>query len=427
MRKKILITGATGYIGEHLTRLLISNGFHVNALVRNPSALTESEQLSVFPYQFGHSPNVSAFNAVYAVVHLAANTETEINENQEILAARQLLEAAKHNGVKCFIYLSSQSATVDAQTVYGLNKWKIEQAILNAQGLIIRPGLVYGGAESKGLFATLCRVARKSPVLPGFRPALRVQPIHIQELCAAILTILSRSRYDTNVFNIASNERIDISYFIQQIAWSYYRRHLFVIPIPVFLLTIFSRLLSTISIRGFDPERINGLLNLKKMSTIESLNDLELVPCRVSQGLGFNKVKYRDLVNEGHALLSYVSDRKAANHRCLRLYVRAIESLNDGKVLDINYIYLAYPCLLRLVDPHLPIINLGENIQAELKTRIEIVISILEVDPSQQELFRLERPKNLFSTMFSLSLDIAREIVLVPAMIINFLKSIVNR
>ena len=83
---------------------------------------------------------------VDAVVHLAANTTqtTSSEDKREVFAAQMLIKAAREADAR-FIFISSQTARIDAPTAYGRNKWQIEQEVLLAGGWVVRPGQVYGG------------------------------------------------------------------------------------------------------------------------------------------------------------------------------------------------------------------------------------------------------------------------------------------
>ena len=70
MKKNVLITGGTGFIGKHLTELLVKNGFSVSILSRNE----EQNKADVFYYKWDVSNNfieeTAVINADY-VIHLA--------------------------------------------------------------------------------------------------------------------------------------------------------------------------------------------------------------------------------------------------------------------------------------------------------------------------------------------------------------------
>src|SRR5690606_18848395 len=111
-----------------------------------------------------------------------ANTRAmyQTTPEMEIHAASALLSATTALKAR-FIFVSSQTAQAGAPTQYGRTKHSIEQLVLESGGIVIRPGMVYGG-PSLGLNGTLSRLVRKLPVLPAFLPSPRVQPVHVDDL-----------------------------------------------------------------------------------------------------------------------------------------------------------------------------------------------------------------------------------------------------
>ena len=127
--------------------------------------------------------------SVDVIIHLAANTsEGENTQSQEVDAATYLLDHAKAVSAQ-FVFISSQTASDRAPTVYGRTKWDIEQLILSAGGSVIRPGQVYGG-ELLGLYGAIVDLVKQLPMLPCFLPGPTVQPVHVDDLVEAIISLV---------------------------------------------------------------------------------------------------------------------------------------------------------------------------------------------------------------------------------------------
>ena len=88
------------------------------------------------------------------------------------------------------MFLSSQSATPHATSSYGRTKLEAERRLLETEGIRIvnlRPGLVTGPGAG-GLFQRVSSTVERLPIVPllGGGRAI-VQPIHVDDLCGAIL------------------------------------------------------------------------------------------------------------------------------------------------------------------------------------------------------------------------------------------------
>ncbi|HBY64211.1 MAG TPA: NAD-dependent dehydratase [Solibacterales bacterium] len=113
--KPILITGATGFVGWHVARLLLDRGARVRALARDPSRLRE---LEVEPVQGDLRDPDSLRRAVTGcggVFHVAADYRLWAREKREIYESnvegtRNIMNAARTAGVERIVYTSTVGA-----------------------------------------------------------------------------------------------------------------------------------------------------------------------------------------------------------------------------------------------------------------------------------------------------------------------------
>ena len=138
----IVVTGATGYIGGHLVRAAAQRGWEVIAASRTRSP----DCRDWIAYRLEDPLDAERFPVGAAVVHLAADTSSGADDTveREVDSARRLLEVARSREL-AVVFVSSQAARSDAPTAYGRAKWHVEQLMLESEGTVVRPGLVYGG------------------------------------------------------------------------------------------------------------------------------------------------------------------------------------------------------------------------------------------------------------------------------------------
>jgi NADH dehydrogenase len=364
--KKIVVTGANGYIGRHFVDFLLFRGLSVVALVRDPKRF-QIRGVETHLYSMEVAPHTDWFKEVDAVVHLAAIANNTCDDGQlEYKACCQLIDILPFDIKNKFIFVSSQSAGEFAPTKYGRTKWNIEQMVSKQGGVIVRPGLVYGGHNYGALFAMLCSLAKKLPVLPALTPSPRVQPIHIDDLSLALLNILSGFDNRCNIYYIASTNSVRFSDFLKIIAWYRYKRLPVMLVTPIFLLSFFSRIVDLLPFpKLVDSERIDGLLALKEMDTYDSLALLDVQPRGLVDGLCNKPNSRRALLEEGLALLSYVSGKKVSP-LLARRYVGAIEKWKSSRRLRLPFLLLRFPFLIRLVDPRCPVLPLDQESRSRL-------------------------------------------------------------
>ncbi|WP_018294054.1 NAD-dependent epimerase/dehydratase family protein [Mariprofundus ferrooxydans] len=340
---KIVVTGATGYIGERFIRLALASGHEVVAFCRQPPETVGCDWVS---YNLSTSQVPVLPVEADVVFHLATSkfSDGEQDSKQDILAAELLITATQSVGARLF-FMSSQTARPDAPTTYGRTKWNIERLILAAGGCVIRPGQVYGG-RSRGLFGELLSTIRRMPVLPAFLPAPRIQPIHVDDLTLGLLRMAERVKTPSHVLCLAAPEPVTFTAFLRTIAHVRLRLRRFFLPVPTLFVSAAIRLVG----KQTGLERLNSLFDLPVMDSAPDLQLLELQLRPLYSGMHkAGNIRRRKLLIEGYALLSYVLT-VPPTMELLRRYVRSVEMLRGGRVLHLPRLFEWWPALLALID-----------------------------------------------------------------------------
>ncbi|MDI1276637.1 sugar nucleotide-binding protein [Methylobacter sp.] len=341
----IIVTGASGYIGTRFISLAQSNNHELVAVSRQPL-----ETVSVcLSFDLNTSSALSLPKGTDAVLHLAADTaESGEDGHNEIAAAKALIVAASNVSAK-FVFVSSQTAREDASTSYGRTKWRIEQEVLAANGLVVRLGQVYGGVE-RGLFGTLVRLVRVLPVLPAFIPSPWVQPIHVDDCARGLLTFIEREDIRSGIYSLASPNGVSFTGFLRSIAQHRVRQHRIFVPIPVVFVRFFIRLLGLKLSSKLGLYRLNSLFDLPSMDTTADINAIGLELHTLRSGMHRSgSDRRRSLIQEGTALLTYVL-RGKPNSFFVRRYVRMVEKLRAGIPLALPSWVFRWPTTLAWLD-----------------------------------------------------------------------------
>lgn len=210
-RPVVALTGATGFIGQHLLRELSARGYRMRVLLRRPTALP-FECASALIGDLEKPRNMAAaFAGIGAVIHtagLAHAMSGRPEDDYRLLnadATIALARAAERAGVERFVFLSSIRAqsgpaapsvlTEDMEArptdAYGRSKLAAERG-LGTTGLdwvALRLVLVYGPG-AKGNMAELVRLARSRYPLPLAGLRARRSLLALSNLVEAIDTVL---------------------------------------------------------------------------------------------------------------------------------------------------------------------------------------------------------------------------------------------
>lgn len=203
--ERVLVTGANGFVGSHLSAHLQARGYRVRVLVRATSDLTPLDGLSVEKRVGDVTDPASlpaALDGVDVVFHVAGLTKARSAEayfRVNEAGSRALMEACRGRpALRRFVYVSSQAAAgpsspdrprreEDAPSPigpYGASKLAGEEACREAaEGriplTIVRPAIVYGPWERDLL--QLFRQARRG-LVPRIRGDSQVSMIHAVDL-----------------------------------------------------------------------------------------------------------------------------------------------------------------------------------------------------------------------------------------------------
>ncbi|WP_020484191.1 NAD(P)H-binding protein [Methylomonas sp. MK1] len=194
----ILLTGATGFIGNAVLRKLLRQGYRITACCRHPEQLLiDHPNLTPLKLDFAKAgaidswlPHLQAVDAIVNCVGIIAENKNQSFTQLHTQAPIALFQAGAQAGVKKIVQLSALGADQDAESAYHLSKKAADDVLreLPVDWFVLQPSLVYGaGGQSSGLFHALAAL----PVhfLPDGGHQL-LQPIHIDDVAATVCRCL---------------------------------------------------------------------------------------------------------------------------------------------------------------------------------------------------------------------------------------------
>lgn len=268
---RVLVTGASGFVGRHLTTTLHKRGYHVIACVRNrefaQGLSREAEVRVVDDIERADWPRL--VTGVDSVVHLAAHVH-RVGRNGErdpqayyrvnVLGTQRLAIAAARASVGRVVFLSSVKAVGDGyadpkkayiesdpclpQHAYGKSKREAEVVLRDLTGngalkvTVLRPPLVYGPGV-KANFLRLLRTVDRGLPLPLATVHNRRSLLFVGNLVDAVERVLRNDKRNSSfeTFFVADTETVSTPELIRRLA-QHLNRPSRLVPFPVALLKL---------------------------------------------------------------------------------------------------------------------------------------------------------------------------------------------
>ncbi len=245
MRREIdAVTGAFGYSGRHVARLLLERGARVRSLTGHPDRPDPfGGRVEVRRFAFDDPPRMREalagvkvlYNTYWIRFEHGAATFARAVEN-----SRRLVRAAAEAGVERVVHVSITNPTPDSPLPYFRGKAEVERA-LAASGLshaILRPTVFFGGRDV--LVNNVAWLLRRLPVF-GIPPGrCGIQPVHVDDV--ARLAVEQGSRRESVTLDAVGPEVFGFGELVRLIRRAVGSRA-WVTPVPRPLLLLASRLL----------------------------------------------------------------------------------------------------------------------------------------------------------------------------------------
>lgn len=214
---RVLVTGATGFVGPKIVHALRAEDRDVRALVRAPA---RGARLAGWGAELvtGDITDPASLRAAVEgcthVVHLVAVIKGSAGDFHRVMTegTEHLVAAAKDAGVERFVLMSAlgTSATSSDTVPYYSAKWAEEEAV-KGSGLeytVFRPSFVFG--KDGGALPTFMKQVRYSPVVTVIGAGLqRSQPIWVDDVAAYVARAIDATAASNRTFEIGGPDVVD--------------------------------------------------------------------------------------------------------------------------------------------------------------------------------------------------------------------------
>jgi 2-alkyl-3-oxoalkanoate reductase len=239
--RQVLVTGASGFLGNHLCRTLASHGIAVRAHGRAVSRLPVADGITPFPGDLCDIAGLTAAAAgCDAIVHAAA-LSAPWGARADFVAANvtgtsNVIAAARATGVRRFVHISSPAVLFDGRDQHDLRddapyperfssryaatkrqaELLVRGAMTEMETIILRPKAIYGDGD-RALVPRLVRAAsaRRLPQIGD--GTNRVDVTHVDDVVRAIECALHSTRGIGGTFLITGGEHVPLWSMIREL------------------------------------------------------------------------------------------------------------------------------------------------------------------------------------------------------------------
>ena len=319
--KKLLVTGANGFVGNVLCREALVRGFSVRGAVRTdcdcPLKIKNSGigYVAVGDINADTDWNSAIFNCD-VVIHLAARVHVMSEDSDDplysfrlvnTLGSENLARTAAACGVKRLVYVSSikvngevtdddtcffEQDKPNPQDAYGISKWEAEQALCRValetglEVVIVRPPLVYG-AGAKGNFSQMLRVVALGIPLPFASIKNKRDLVYVGNLVDALIICATHPSAAGNTYLVSDGKAVSTPALLKDVAKALgVSSYVFAWPI---------KLLKLAGVLFGKAEQIERLVGSLQVDSSKLRRDLGWVPpYSLQKGLDKTVSKFQD-------------------------------------------------------------------------------------------------------------------------------------
>lgn len=243
----VTLVGGSGFLGRYAAQRFARAGWRVRIAVRRPNDAiamrTYGAVGQVEPVQANVRDDASVARAVAGAdlvvnfVGILAEGGKQTFDSVQAEGAARVARLAKEAGVPRFIQLSAIGANADSDSDYARTKAEGEAAVREVfpNAAILRPSIVFGAEDQ--FFNRFAGMARMSPVIPVVGAETRFQPVFVDDVARAILSVAESEAFDGETYELGGPQAYTFTELMQSMLGTIQRRRL-ILPLPFWVARI---------------------------------------------------------------------------------------------------------------------------------------------------------------------------------------------
>ena len=302
---KVLVTGASGFVGSRLAAALQEAGHEVRAMTRRPESY-DGLGTPVAGDVGDEASLRTALEGCEAAYYLVHSLDDPDFERKDADAARAFARAASDAGIDRIVYLGGLGEDGDTLSKHLRSRREVEQ-LLGGAGVpvtVLRAGIVVGhGGVSWEMTRQL--VAHLPAMVTPRWVHTRTQPIAVADVVRYLVGVLEEPEATGRVFEVGGPDVLTYLQMLTRIA-EIQNRHLFVVPVPLLSPQLSSRWLAFVT----DVDVTTGRSLIDSMANEVVVTDDAIRSVVPFEPMGYDEMVMTALVERARERRQQVGDRR---------------------------------------------------------------------------------------------------------------------
>jgi uncharacterized protein YbjT (DUF2867 family) len=240
--KIVTVFGGSGFVGSHIVRNLAKLGYRIRVAVRRPDLAGHLQPLGAvgqikgvqanLRYRWSVDRAVEGADAVVNCVGILYQSGAQRFDAVQAFGPRAIAEAARAQGIKSVVHVSSIGADPESDIGYLRSKGEGEAGVLETvpEAVILRPSILFGPED--GFFNRFAAMAGLSPALPLFGGGKTLyQPVYVGDVAAAAVKALDSGATPGTIYELGGPEVLSFRQCMELMLETIGRKRLLV-PVP---------------------------------------------------------------------------------------------------------------------------------------------------------------------------------------------------
>ena len=236
--KRVLVTGATGFVGNAVIGSLSDKGYVPVALMRRGSEKKLGHKADVvYGDVLDKSSLLKAMTDVYAVIHLVGiirefPRKGVTFDKMHVQATENVVSSMNEAGIKRYVHMSANGTRQGAVSRYHITKYKAEEAV-RTSGLtytIFRPSLIFGPQDT--FINMLAGFMKSTPVFTYFGDgSYPMMPVYVKDVADCFVNAIDNTESFHGTFPLCGENLVSYKELLKMISRTLGRKHL-LMPVP---------------------------------------------------------------------------------------------------------------------------------------------------------------------------------------------------